>query len=114
MSDLGETPVVLYTARELYQAQAVHDALVEQGLPARIEGEYLTSVLGDIPVGDATAPRVMVRQEDEARARSILDSLIDELESMKDNPKDEQLCLSCGANMQNADTCPKCGWSFKE
>lgn len=114
MSDLGETPVVLYTARELYQAQAVHDALQDAGIPARIEGESLNGVLGGVPFGEGTSPRVMVRLEDESRARILLERLLEEFKDAQAESTSEPLCLSCGANMQNADTCPRCGWSFKE
>jgi hypothetical protein len=112
-ADLGNTPIVLFTAKELYEAQAVHDALEEAGIPSRIEGEYLTSVVGDVPFGESN-PRVMVRQEDEAAARTILDRIRAELQQTRAAAPDDGRCLSCGADMRNSDTCPNCGWSFRD
>ena len=111
--DLGATPVVLYTVRELYEAQAIHDSLEAEGIPSRVEGEFLTSVLGEVPVGDNSVPRVMVRQEDEVAARVVLDRLIAEFRAAQAAEPSDQVCLSCGANMNDSDKCPKCGWTFR-
>src|SRR4051794_14512783 len=108
MTDLGSTPVVLYTARELYEAQEVHDALEDQGIPSRVEGEYLTGVLGDVPLGSTTAPRVMVREVDQLAAKKILDQLLEEFRQAHAARSNDQVCLSCGAEMQGVDRCPKC------
>lgn len=107
-----DTPVVLYTARELYEAQAVHDALEEQGIPSRIEGESLIGVLGDVPLGSTTAPRVMVREADQPAAKAILDELVKSFRQSQAEGKTDQVCLSCGAEMIGVDKCPKCGWTY--
>lgn len=112
-ADLGNTPVVLYTSKELYEAQEVHDALEEAGIPSRVEGEYLATVVGEVPFGKSY-PRVMVRQEDEAAARVILDRIRAELQQAHAAAPGDGRCLSCGAEMGTADTCPKCGWSFRD
>ncbi len=71
MSD-AETPVVLYRAKDLIEAETIHAALVDAGLTARVEGEYLGTALGDIPLGATTAPRIVVRHGDLAAAKEIL------------------------------------------
>ena len=113
MSDDGDTPVVLYRARELYEAQEVHDALAAEGITSRIEGEYLASALGDLPLGVTTSPRVMVRAEDEPRARAILDQFLLRAPETKTGGEIDQVCMACGAVMTDVDTCPQCGWSFQ-
>lgn len=111
MSDL-DTPVVLYVAKELYQAQAIHDALAEQGIPARVEGENLIGVLGDVPLGSTTAPRVMVREADQPAAKAILEELLQTFRQAQAESTTDQVCLSCGTDMTGTETCPKCGWSY--
>lgn len=75
------TPVILYRAKNLIEAQAVHDALEVEGISSRIEGEFLTGALGAVPLGNHTAPRLVVRQEEETAARAALERILHELRS---------------------------------
>ncbi len=113
MSDDSDTPVVLYRARELYEAQEVHDALAAEGILSRMEGEYLASALGDLPLGVTTAPRVMVRAEDEPRAQALLAEFLQRPAETQNENETEPVCLACGAVMLNVDQCPQCGWSYQ-
>lgn len=113
MSGDHDTPVVLYRAKELYEAQEIHDALEAEGILSRIEGEYLASALGDLPLGVTTAPRVTVRAEDEPRAKSILDQFLKSPAEIPADDEAEPVCMACGAVMADVDTCPQCGWSYQ-
>jgi hypothetical protein len=110
MSDLQE-PVVVYKARDLIEAQAVHDALEAAGIGARVEGESLTGVWGETQIGEGSLPRVTVQKEDESAAIALLVRLGHILEHDK-APVPDQTCLACGAPMGTSKTCPKCGWTY--
>lgn len=62
-------PTVFQAANAL-EAHLVADLLERSHIEARIEGEYLTGAIGDLPV--AGLVRVVVREEDAELARSII------------------------------------------
>lgn len=112
----GESLVVLYQAKELYEAQELHDVLEAEGIASRIEGEFLKTALGELPLGITTGPRVVVREEDEPQAKVLLEQFLqlgNTAASASDTTNEDQLCLSCGTLMGDAETCPQCGWSYQ-
>lgn len=62
-------PTVFHAASAL-EAHLVADLLNRSHVDARIEGEYLTGGIGELPV--AGLVRVVVKEEDLALARSII------------------------------------------
>lgn len=72
MDDSPISIAVLYRARNLIEAQSIQFALEDAGLTARVEGEYLGTVMGEIPLGIATLPRVVVKADELERANEIL------------------------------------------
>jgi GGDEF domain-containing protein len=118
MSERDGNLVVVFTSNELYEAQAVHDALQAEGIAARVEGENLMVALGHISLASTAGPRVVVREEDEPQARAVLERWQDELrrkraEEGQTFPSEVTTCLSCGAVMTASATCPRCGWSYR-
>ncbi|HET6424522.1 MAG TPA: DUF2007 domain-containing protein [Planctomycetaceae bacterium] len=85
---------VIYRAAHPLEAHMVANFLNEAGVPATVDGDYLTGALGDLPVGWTTAPRVLVREENALAARALIEAaqtetdgpLFDETE---DRPADE-------------------------
>jgi hypothetical protein len=71
MSDLVE----VYRAADVPQAHTVCNFLQEAGIPAVVQGDALQSVLGALPLGWSSQPRVMVHAENAAWARSLLDAV---------------------------------------
>jgi hypothetical protein len=68
--------VELCSAADLTEAYAFCDWLEEAGIRSRVVGEFLGAAAGSLPLGDTTAPRIWVREEDAARAREIIDERI--------------------------------------
>jgi hypothetical protein len=108
--------VEVYRAKNLPQAQMIRIALEDANIQAQIEGEILQGAVGELPIGWATAPRILVEESQSAEARKIIDE-IDAKESNRsttDDQDDVTLCLSCGAVMAEGDPrCRSCGWSYQ-
>jgi len=51
-----------------FQAQMICDLLISAGVPARVDGSYLQSIGGEIPLGNAVRVRVEPARASEARA----------------------------------------------
>ncbi len=60
----------VYESTLAIDAQMIHGLLASAGIPARVDGAYLQSIGGEIPLGNAV--RVRVPPEREAEARSII------------------------------------------
>jgi membrane protease YdiL (CAAX protease family) len=100
--------VEIYRAHTLPEAQALGSALEQNGVAVRIDNEALQNAVGGLLAGWGTAPRILVRAEEEAAARALLDKL---LERVRQSSKDDE-CLACGAAMGSTPACPACGWSY--
>jgi len=68
-------PVVVFVANDFPQAHLLRAALAAEGIEAFVLNEPLVGALGDLPMGWATAARLLVAAEDEARAREVLRAL---------------------------------------
>ena len=67
---LQEFPTI-YRAKNLQEAYLLRNALEEQGIRAMVTNEVLQGGSGVDIVGWPTLPRVVVAEEDSARAREI-------------------------------------------
>lgn len=72
MSNSADSVSVLYRAENLFEARAIQSTLEDAGLTARVEGEYLGAVLGEVPLGITTLPRVVVMADELERAQEVL------------------------------------------
>jgi hypothetical protein len=110
MPETSNDPVEVYRARGLADAHTLRLLLDAEGIPAWVDNELLQGALGDIPLGWATAPRVLVGRGDEAAARAVVEQFTREHATA--GPAGELACLACRSPMGEADTCPACGWSY--
>ncbi len=67
-----ERLVEVYRAEHDLQAHVVRDHLEAEGIAARVDGEFLQGALGGLPLGWASAARVLVAESDAAAARKII------------------------------------------
>lgn len=112
MSDPNE-PVELYRARGPAEAHALRAHLEAAGVPAQIDGELLGGVVGELPVGSDTAPRLVVPRGRLEVAAAVLDEFLARGAAAGSRAEGESACLACGAAMGEADDeCKACGWSF--
>src|SRR5262249_21815372 len=112
MVDGPDELVELYRARTLPEAHAIRLLLEAEGITVRIDNELLQGAVGDLPLGWATAPRVLVARSNVTAARVALERV--PRESSDAAGGDSSLrCMACGTAMGEADTCPSCDWSYR-
>jgi membrane protease YdiL (CAAX protease family) len=112
MADRLSDPIELYRARGLPEAHAIRLLLEGEGVPVRIENELLQGAVGELPLGWATAPRVVVGRAHAAAARALLEGFLRRADRPRGGEDPTLCCLACGAAMGEAETCPACGWSY--
>ena len=109
-----QSPVEVYLARDLTEAQFVCDLLTDAGIGARVIGEPLGMAAGKVPPLEA-APRIWVRCDEVERARPIIDEyrrcLIERIGRAAVIPRSkEPFCYHCGQVVgQGQSPCPVCG-----
>jgi len=107
--------VELYRAKNLPQAHMIRILLEEAGVRVQIDGELLQGVVGELPLGWVSAPRILVDESQIARAQEIIDRVDSEEGSQMetDNQDEVTRCMACGEVMDEGNpTCRKCGWSY--
>jgi len=65
--------VAVYRAKDNTQANLLRSTLENAGIRAMIDGDLLQGALGELPAGWASAPRIMVDEDDATNARSLLE-----------------------------------------
>ena len=104
--------VELCSAASLFEAYALHGALEEAGVPARVVGESLETAAGALPLGETVAPRIWVREEDAARAREIVDEWRRQTPEGFDEPDEPDEPSELDATSEEEDTRPAAGARF--
>lgn len=100
--------VEVYTAADVSQAYFLRDMLRDAGIGAEVVGEAL---LSGVPVGEATAPRLWVKQGDEERARQLLAEWekVQQRPHPDDVPAETWKCSTCGEEVEaDFDLCWNC------
>jgi hypothetical protein len=69
---MHERIVELCSAGNIVEANGLCELLEEQGIRAQVVGDELGIAAGMLPLGEATAPRIWVRESDADRAREII------------------------------------------
>ena len=120
MVDENTRFVEVYRARGLPDAHAVRLRLEEHEIPVLIENELLQGVVGELPFGWPTSPRVLVPEEELDGAREILeqhlrrpDEFVSTLAPDDSAGSSETECLACGGTLDSSGVCTSCGWTFK-
>jgi putative signal transducing protein len=114
--DTPDRFVEVYRTTTGAQAHLLRNLLDDAGIEAQVENDLLQGVAGEIPLGWATAPRVLVPAHQQAEARAVI-------ERFRTSPpppqrarsvEDGTSCLACGAAIpEDADSCPRCRWSYE-
>ncbi|MBI1314289.1 DUF2007 domain-containing protein [bacterium] len=102
--------------REVYMASNPADAhvvklyLADEGISARIAGEQLQSAMGNLPPGQATAPRLLVLDADYEKAKLLVDRM-ESLHRYSDSLPEltPWVCPKCGESVDGTfDICWNC------
>lgn len=67
--------VEVYVAKDAAQAHFMQSVIEDSGIFTHIVGEILQVAAGELPLGIATAPRIMVFEKDVPRVRKIIEEL---------------------------------------
>jgi hypothetical protein len=67
-----ERIVELCSAANIIEADGLCELLEEAGIQARVVGDNLTAAAGCLPLGEATAPRIWVYENDADHARQVI------------------------------------------
>lgn len=78
--------VEVYSAANDVEAGAIRAALDAEGIRARIVGDRLGNVWGEVPLGFRSEPKIWVREEDAAAARRVIEQLQDQMGDEYDDP----------------------------
>ena len=111
MDDPNE-PVELYRARGADEAHALRAHLEAAGVPARVDGELLGGIVGEVPFGWVTAPRLMVPRGRLEVAEAVLADFLGGAADRAAGGAGDDKCLACGADMGDEPACRACGWSY--
>jgi hypothetical protein len=65
--------VEVYRAKDSPQAHLLRTALEDAGIRALVEGDLLQGAVGELPLGWASAPRIMVEECHATQARAFLE-----------------------------------------
>ena len=106
----------VFRARTSAQAHMVKNALENEDIAAILENDILQGVIGDVPMGWATFPRILVAPDRADAAREIIKQIEEAQQTREDEAEadDTPYCLSCGSVFpESADRCPMCGWSYE-
>lgn len=95
----------IYTAADPVHARLIVGCLAQHGIAAKVLGESLWSIQGELPV---EGPGVWVVNPDDAE-RAL------ELISEQESPGNPTHCRSCGYDLRStfAARCPECGEPFQ-
>ncbi len=118
-----DDPVEVYSARNLTEAHLVRNYLADAGIEARIVGEALQSVLGDVPF-QVASPRLWVKPPEAARALEVIaeyeaelqqsEGKADEAASTTNDESVELFCYHCGESLVGEQpVCPSCGGNLE-
>ncbi|MEM1063270.1 MAG: DUF2007 domain-containing protein, partial [Planctomycetota bacterium] len=70
-----DRPVELCRPRHPLEAHAIRLALEAEGVETLVVGDNLRTAAGEVPLGHAVGPQVVVRAADFDRARAVADGL---------------------------------------
>lgn len=106
--------ISVYTAESMVDAQLVCDALLTEGLEARINGGYLSGAIGELPAGQLISVWIVDAAMEE-RARSIVSAFEGNYVAGNERGGKEQTCPQCGERLESQFShCWQCGHSLVE
>lgn len=102
----------IYIARNPVDAHLLRGVLEGEGVQAVVQGEFLWSARGEVPITGETSPSVwVVNDEDFERAMETVKEF-QSLEGISDSQNEEWKCAACGETNEGQFTeCWHCGTS---
>lgn len=95
---------VVHIAGNIIEAHLCRQMLEAEGIEARIDGAILSQARGELPLGEATNPSVLVSDADFERAREFVLQMEDKLTA-----RDEEIDWTCShCQEQNPDSFESC------
>lgn len=113
--------VEVFRAKDSPQAVILKQLLEDHDIPVMVEGELLQGVVGELPMGWSTSPKLLVEESHADAARELIlgyegqeiDRVRAEPDEDSSDADDENVCLSCGKAMSEVENkCAACGWSY--
>ena len=111
MDDPNE-PVELYRARGADEAHALRAHLEAAGVPARVDGELLGGIVGEVPFGWVTAPRLMVPRGRLEVAEAVLADFLGGAGGPGGRAGRRASAWPAGPTWATSRPARACGWSF--
>lgn len=104
----------VYTAESMVDAQLVCDALLTDGLEARISGGYLSGAAGELPMGQLIT--VWIAEPSMLdRARAVVNAFESSFVRGSERGGDSRRCPGCGEVLESQFShCWQCGHSLVE
>lgn len=118
---MSDALVTVASFPTLPEAEAAKLHLESEGIPANLIDAEIVSM--DWLLGNAVGfIKLQVPQSKAEVAAALIESIAAERRRRREaspadedwNAPDDELCLSCGTAMAEADVCPNCGWSWAE
>jgi transposase len=106
--------VEVYRTPKLAAAHGMRMELESEGIPVLLDGEMLQGSLGELPMGWATALRILVDASFAKQATFIVEQIEARQRDINANRSaNSETCLACGQPLQPSETrCSACGWTF--
>lgn len=107
---MKSSPTPIYAANSEIEAHCLKLMLENEGIEAAIWGGNLQGARGELPVGSATAPQVVVGADDQERASKLIEQYLqrrkDSAESSEDDEPSEPQDALCSATKVETETPP--------
>ena len=106
--------VEVFRTPNLSAAHGMRLELEAEGFTVFMDGEMLQGSLGELPLGWATAVRILIAEPQAGDAKSMVKQIEARMQDAASEKKIDAIsCLACGHVMQESDTrCSACGWTF--
>lgn len=105
---MPQQPTEIYTAATPLDAHELKNLLADEGIEALVVNDNLQAAAGEVPLGWATAARVLVGDEQAARARTIAEQFDQEIVAARRAARTANLEPRETAVVSHA-VCPRCG-----
>jgi hypothetical protein len=103
---MSDQPTVIYTAANPLDAHELKNLLADEGIEAYVINDALQAVTGEVPLGWATAARVLVAQRDALRARTLAEAFDRQTVAARREPRSE---AATATTLMALALCPACG-----
>ena len=104
---MPQEPIVIYSAANTQQAYLLKGILEERGIRAQVVNDAIQIAGGDLPVGWAAAPRVVVGSNDALNARQIAEEF--DRETAHEPTAYDSLSEPAATEWSHWPVCPQCG-----